>query len=60
MWFYTATPQRCSGCGRADQMVRATTRRCPRCDGVDLSTVRRRPTAASPRNVAVAVSQVEQ
>ena len=40
MWFYTATPQECSGCGGTDEMVKATTRRCLECDGVDMAWLR--------------------
>lgn len=54
MWFYTATPQECSGCGGTDEMVNATTRRCLECDGADmvglprLQPQKRWPVALSP------------
>jgi hypothetical protein len=35
-WWYTATPQECSGCGGMDRMVNALTKRCLPCDGVIL------------------------
>ncbi len=56
-WWYTATPQECSGCGRTDEMVQATTRRCLGCDGVDMVWLRslRRPPGLSPSVEAVAV-----
>jgi len=52
-WWYTATPQECRGCGRTDETVHATTRRCMPCDGVDLSAWPR-PVALSPSVVALA------
>jgi hypothetical protein len=56
-WFYTATPQECSGCGRTDQAVRATTRRCLPCDGVDLKRLQelRRPSTLHPLMLAMSV-----
>ena len=57
MWFYTATPQECSGCGRTDEMVQAVSRRCLGCDGVDMVWLRslREPPGLSPSVEAVAV-----
>jgi len=54
-WWYTATPQECSGCGRTDEMVQAPTRRCMGCDGVDLGWLRslRGPPGLSPLVVDV-------
>lgn len=37
-WWYTATPQPCSGCGGAESMVSALRRRCPACEGATPST----------------------
>jgi hypothetical protein len=33
-WWYTATPEKCSGCAGTDRMVNALTKRCLPCDGV--------------------------
>jgi hypothetical protein len=62
MWFYTATPQERSGCGRTDEMVRATTRRCMGCDGMDMDWLRslREPPGLPPSVEAVAVEADEQ
>ena len=62
MWFYTATPQECSGCGGTDEMVRVSTRRCMECDGVDMVCIRSLrpqqllPTALSPNVLAVGIT----
>ena len=56
-WTHTATPQPCVGCGNADQMVHALTRRCLDCNRADAppgSRVRRIPVRSARTVVAPA------